>query len=87
MSAFQPPVTLVVRLRTHEAILAALHAAAMIGSEARAVVMVKGYNDDWRNFNALYLSEYHADDLANLDCFAAYRNAQLWITIQQGVAR
>lgn len=76
--------TTAIPLHGHREIVAALHACAMIGNDNHAVVMLKGYADDWEAFTGIYLSDYSQDDLDDADCFAGYEEPQLWVTVIAG---
>lgn len=83
MSAPLTPRTLVIPLRGHEEIVAALHLCAMLNNDNRAVVMLKGYGDDWENFTGIYLDDYDADALSDPDWFADYGEPQIWVTVYE----
>lgn len=80
-------VTRSIPLRRHEAICAALELASFVGSDEKAVVMVKGYNDDWHNFTAIYLDDYEPEELADPSCFSDYGSIQMWVSLTQGGAK
>lgn len=69
-------------LRSHNEIVAALHVCAMIGNDNDAVVMLKGYAEDWEAFTGIYLSDYCQCELDEADCFAGYEEPQLWVTLR-----
>jgi hypothetical protein len=78
------PVTRVISLRGHEAIIAALQLCDLIGDDNRAVVMLRGYDEDFEEWTGVYLSDY---DLAELteetDWFDDYEDPQLWVTTER----
>lgn len=86
MSAPLTPRIFAIPLEDHEAIVAALHLCAMIGNDNHAVVMLKGYNDDFDEFTGVYLSDYETEDLDDPDWFADYADPQLWVTVLEGGA-
>ena len=63
MSASLSPRTIAIPLGSHDAILGALHLCAIVGNDNIAVVMMKGYGDDWDNFTGVYLDDYDAEML------------------------
>jgi len=83
------PETLSIPLKSHKAIVAALYVTAMVANDNMAVVMVKGYGDDWENFTSLTMEEYEdcLDELhSDKDFFSDYGSPQLWVTVPKGGA-
>lgn len=72
--------TVTIPLRSHEQIVAALHLTDLIGRDSVAVVMVKGYGEDWRHWTGIYLADYDAEMLADDTLFADYKRPELWVT-------
>lgn len=79
------PVTRVIPLMSHEAIIAALLLCDLVGNDNVAVVMVRGYNEDFEEFSGVYLSDYELDDIVDDDSwFADYEDPQLWVSSEAG---
>lgn len=79
------PVTRVIPLADHAAILAALQLCDLVGDDNVAVVMVRGYNEDFEEFTGVYLSDYDLDELvADEDWFSDYEDPQLWVSSEAG---
>jgi hypothetical protein len=76
--------TLSIPLLSHEAIVAALVLCDMIGNDTKAVVMIKGYGDDWDHFTGVYLADYELDAIIDDDSwFSDYEAPQLWLTLDR----
>lgn len=83
--AFKNPVTRVIPLDGHEAIIAALQLCDLIGNDNVAVVMLRGYDDDFENWSGVSLSDYElADIIDETDWFDGYEDPQLWLTTEGG---
>jgi hypothetical protein len=79
------PVTRIIPLTHHEAIIAALQIADMIDDDNRAVVMVRGYGDDFEAWSAVYLDDYDvAEMIADDSWFSDYEDPQLWVSTEWG---
>ncbi len=79
------PVTRVIPLADHAAIIAALLLCDLVGDDNVAVVMVRGYNEDFDEFSGLYLSDYELDEIVgDEDWFSDYEDAQLWVSSEAG---
>lgn len=69
------------KLSTHEEIKNALKLAESLNSDEKAVVMVKGYNDDTENFTAIYqseLDEFTAQGGTFEEWIEGWSDFQLW---------
>jgi hypothetical protein len=72
---------LTIPLTSHEAIVAALGVAALVGNDNKAVVMARGVSGDFEDFTGLYLSDYPFEDLlADDGWFSDYPEVELWVT-------
>lgn len=84
----------IVPLKSHAAICAALALCSRIGDDAVAYVAVRGYGGetygcpDWKHWTAVYLEEFDLDEMRrDDDYFSSYRDAQLWIWFEAALTR
>jgi hypothetical protein len=79
------PVTRIIPLTNHEAIIAALQLTDMIDDDNRAVVMVRGYGGDFDNWTGICLEDYDLDEIVDDDSwFSDYEDPQLWVSTEGG---
>lgn len=73
---------LAIPLTSHEAIVAALGVAALVGNDNKAVVMARGVSGDFEEFTGISLDDYEFEDLLEDDAwFSDYPEVQLWIEV------
>lgn len=82
------PVTRFILLEGHTAMVAALQLCAMIDDDNRAVVMVRGYGEDFEEWTGIYLSEYSLDEIIDDDSwFSDYEDPQIWVSTECATPR
>ena len=69
------------KLNDNTAILAGLEIAAKVDNDNKAVVMVKGYGEDSKNYTAIYLhelAEHQKEGGTFSDWIGGWKNFELW---------